>query len=31
MPVAAILIRVKLTVNGTELEVDDRHTKAPLL
>jgi hypothetical protein len=31
LPVEATIIRLKLTVNGTEVEVDDRHAKTPLL
>ena len=31
MPVAATIGDVKLTVNGADVEVDDRHAKTPLL
>jgi ferredoxin len=31
VPVAATIADMKLTVNGTEVEVDDRHAQTPLL
>jgi hypothetical protein len=30
MPVAATMTRMKLAVNGTDVEVDDRHTRLGL-